>query len=280
MVGEIDPVPAIELVPNPSGGVVLRADTLAGWQIERDLSVSPDGTQLAYISDRGGSMQIWLRDVSTGRDTQLTTESTGPRYPSFAPDGRQLAYQEVGPLGTQDFTVRVLDLTTGAARKLRSSPKLWPGRMAWSADGKHLIVAELYRTGRATDGRNRLVRIDTDSDTADVLELPDQFTPDAGPVMSPTGTSLALIFDGSLWRLPVNTDGTAAAAPELVLDALVDSPAWSADGAELLVLGPEGLTRVATATGAVPCLAPWRPRHAPHSRNRVPRGYSDIRRNR
>ena len=166
----------------------LKQLTDDAW-VERDLSVSPDGTQLAYISDRGGSMQIWLRDVATGRETQLTTNSSGPRYPTFAPDGTELAYQEVGPLGTQDFTARILDLQTGAARKLRSSPKIWPGRMAWSADGKYLIVAELHRTGRASDGRNRLVRIDTDSDTADVIDLPDELTPDAGPVMNPAGTS-------------------------------------------------------------------------------------------
>ena len=60
-----------------------------------------------------------------------------------------------------------------------------------------------------------------------------------------------MIFDGRLWRLPVTTDGTAIAAPELVLDALVESPAWSDDGTELLVLGPNGLTRVAAPSGAV-----------------------------
>ena len=60
-----------------------------------------------------------------------------------------------------------------------------------------------------------------------------------------------MIFDGSLWRLPVNPDGTAAGPPERVLDALVESPAWSADGTELLVLGQEGLTRVSADTGAV-----------------------------
>jgi hypothetical protein len=36
-----------------------------------------------------------------------------------------------------------------------------------------------------------------------------------------------------------------------LLDALAESPAWSTDGAELLVLGPAGLTRVAAATGTV-----------------------------
>ena len=57
--------------------------------------------------------------------------------------------------------------------------------MAWSADGQYMIVAELHKVGRATDGRNRLVRIDTDSDTAGVIELPDELTPDAGPLMNP-----------------------------------------------------------------------------------------------
>jgi hypothetical protein len=119
--------------------------------------------------------------------------------------------------------------------------------MSWSADGTSVTVAELHKTGRTSDGRNRLVRININADTTDVVELPEGITPDAGPAAAPDGLQLALIIDGQLWRLPVTPEGAAAGAPELVLDGLVESPAWSADGAELLVLGARGLELVAIA---------------------------------
>ena len=90
----------------------LKQITNDAW-VERDAAVSPDGRLMAYISDRGGSMQIWLRDLISGSDRQLTNRSTGPRYPTFSPDGRTLAYQQTGPRGTQDFTVQLLDINSG-----------------------------------------------------------------------------------------------------------------------------------------------------------------------
>lgn len=220
--------------------------------VERDVTVSPDGKQLAYISDHPDdgkrNMQIWLYDIGTGAAKKLTARSNGPRYPTFSPDGTQLAYQEVGPRGTQDFTVRVLDLAADPSgklkrsRKLRSSPKIWPGRMSFSADGTHLTVAELHKTtGRMSDGRNRLVRIDLVADTATVLELPDRVTPDFGPVTSPDGRQLVLIIDGALWRVPVTEDGRLNGTLIKVLDELVESPAFSRDGRRIALLTKRGL---------------------------------------
>ena len=220
--------------------------------VERDLSVSPDGGRLVYISDRGGSMQIWEHDLATGEARLILKDSRGPRYPTFSPDGTHIAFQEVGPRGTQDFTVHVLDTQKGKRRKLRNSPKIWPGRMAWSADGNYITVAELNSMGDASDGRNRLVRISIEGDARDVVALPDAMTVDTGPVASRTGQNaqqLALVINGSLWRLPVQADGRAAGAPEQILDALVESPGWSFDGMHIVVLGPDGLSMVDVQQG-------------------------------
>jgi Tol biopolymer transport system component len=226
--------------------------------VERDVTVSPNGSTLAFISDRPAdhpdakpgdnpnTMQIWLLDLATGSFKPLTTRSHGPRYPTFSPDGTMLAWLEVGPRGTQDFTVRVLDLAAAPAnkkpRKLRSSPKIWPGRLSFSADGTHLTVAELFRpSARSGDGRNRLVRIDLATDTATPLELPGDVTPDFGPVASPDGRQLALIIDGALWFMPVTRDGRPDGVPIKVLDELIESPTFSSDGQQLVVLTNRGL---------------------------------------
>lgn len=234
--------------------------------VERDVTVAPDGETLAYISDREGSMQIYVHNLITKGVERVTDNANGPRYPTFSPEGARLAYQDVGPIGTQDFVVRVLNFSTRKADKLRSAPKIWPGPMAWSTDGKHLTVAELHKTGRATDGRNRLMRINVQKDTAEVLKLPDGMTPDTGPTASMDGTQLALVIDGALYRAPVAADGRLSGKPELLYDALVESPAWAYDGSHVLVLGPDGLTRVAVATGkrtTAELEASWQPAAGP-----------------
>ena len=66
----------------------------AAW--ERGPSVSPDGRWLAYFSDRGGSLQLYIRSwpgltgetqVSAG-DTRLPIDN----YPQWSPDSRTLYY--------------------------------------------------------------------------------------------------------------------------------------------------------------------------------------------
>ena len=258
LLGIVDPVilPDDSIVFTALGDLWLlnRAGKLAqltddAW-VERDVSASPDSEQLVYISDRGGSMQIWLRDLATGEQRQLTDRSSGPRYPTFSPDGTQLAYQQVGPIGTQDFTVRVLDLAAGKSKRLRSAPKIWPGRMSWSADGQHLTISALsMNSGRATDGRNQLVRINISDDASTLLQLPDNRVPDFGPVASPDGKQLALVIDGALWRISVTPDGNITGQPALVADELVESPAWHADSSHITALTNNGLTTIPLGGG-------------------------------
>jgi Tol biopolymer transport system component/imidazolonepropionase-like amidohydrolase len=211
--------------------------------VERDLSVSADGQQLAFISDRDGSMRVWSRDLSTGAEAPLG-EDSGVRFPALSPDGQWLAYLKVGPRGTQDFTLRVLALASGEARRLKSAPGLWPETLAWSADGSALIVTALISgSERIRDGRNRLLRIDVGADTAEPLTLPEDFVPDSGAVISPNGEQLAVVRDGRLWMVDVTPDGRANGRPRRLVNKLVDSPAWSADAASLIYLDENGLSR-------------------------------------
>jgi Tol biopolymer transport system component/cytosine/adenosine deaminase-related metal-dependent hydrolase len=219
--------------------------------VERDVNITPASNSLVFISDRGGNgMQIWEYELASGVSNAITTKANGPRYPTWSPDGKYLAYQQAGPIGVKDFTVRVIELATGENRKLRSSPKIWPGRMAWSADSKHLLVAELQQfSQRASDGRNRLVRINVGIDMAGTTELPVGVTIDFGPVASPDGSQLAVIINGELWVLPLTREGRAAGEPERVLEELVEYPAWSENSKILLALTNQGLETIDVATG-------------------------------
>ena len=57
-------------------------------------ALSPDGNLLAYASDRGegGDMDIWVKQLGTGQQLQLTFEEGSELDPSFSPDGAWVAY--------------------------------------------------------------------------------------------------------------------------------------------------------------------------------------------
>ena len=59
---------------------------------------SPDSRRIAYISDRGGSSQIWLMDPDGGNAKQVTNLSTEADGVLFSPDGKNLLFtSEVYP---------------------------------------------------------------------------------------------------------------------------------------------------------------------------------------
>ncbi len=266
----------VEPVAAPDGGVVFAALGDLWWRtaagelrhltddpsVERDPAFAPDQRSLAFISDRGGSMQVWLRDLVTGVDRQVTRMPRGVRYPTFAPDGSSLAFAQAGPRGNQDFTLHHLDLASTRVTPVRAPP-LWPGRMGFSTDGTHLLVAALTGTSaRFREGRNVLKAIDLKGGGAATIDLPPGLTTDTGPVVSPDGRTAALLIDGELWLLPLQTDGRAAGPPRRRLTGLVDYPSFSADGRTLTYLATGGLRRIAALRGspsALPLTLSWTP---------------------
>ncbi|MDP6616923.1 MAG: amidohydrolase family protein [Gammaproteobacteria bacterium] len=229
---------------------------------DRDPHISNDARWLAYISDRSGSMQVWMRDTVAGTDTRLTAKARGPRFPTFSKDGTKLAWQEVGPIGTGDFTLNVLDLLSGKNRRLKHAPPVWPGPMSWSADSEFITVAKLHSTStRYRDGRNRLVRVAVNDDRTFVNDLPGDLVADFGPVSSADGAQTALIIDGALYIVATGPDGAFAGPLIRVLDELAESPSWSNNSSQLTYLSATGLARLNLGTNKteeLPVALRWR----------------------
>ncbi|TWV55445.1 amidohydrolase family protein [Streptomyces misionensis] len=78
----------------PDGGG-LRPLTSGPWD-DRDVAWSPDGTRLAFSSERGGdpvaggAFGLWTQDLGSGRTTRLTGGAHEDYDPAWFPDGRSL----------------------------------------------------------------------------------------------------------------------------------------------------------------------------------------------
>jgi transcriptional activator of cad operon len=76
---------------------------------ERLARISPDSSTLAYVSQRTGRDEIWIRDMAQGTDRRLTSQGTPNRYfdLSWSPDGARL-------VGLAMNALHILDTRTGA----------------------------------------------------------------------------------------------------------------------------------------------------------------------
>lgn len=73
------------------GGTEDRALT-TGTYSDGDARWSPDGTRIAYISDRDGKPQIYVRWMDSGQTAQLTNLESAPSDLSWSPDGKLISF--------------------------------------------------------------------------------------------------------------------------------------------------------------------------------------------
>jgi serine/threonine protein kinase/Tol biopolymer transport system component len=97
-------------------------------------SLSPDVTRAAItIGGNASTPEIWLYDLSRGVSSRFTFGGPGEFFPVWSPDGRQVAF---GEIGTGIF-VKAADGTTEAKALWASKTNTWP--LSWSPDGKYLL---------------------------------------------------------------------------------------------------------------------------------------------
>jgi Tol biopolymer transport system component/predicted Ser/Thr protein kinase len=106
---------------------------------------SPDGSRLAFYSDRSGTAQIWVGDPE-GRQTQQVTfvKHGQAASPHWSPDGRTLAVDSNQTGVSEVYTVSA---SGGAMKQLTEGP-LANFSTIWSRDG-HWMYFTSKRTGRS-----------------------------------------------------------------------------------------------------------------------------------
>lgn len=55
---------------------------------DRECDWSADGTKLTYMSDRDGDWEIFVKDITTGVETQVTNNTVSDQHPGWTPDDR------------------------------------------------------------------------------------------------------------------------------------------------------------------------------------------------
>lgn len=63
--------------------------------------ISPDGTRIAFASNRSGNWNIYVMPITGGKAVQITTGSADDLHPSWSPDGTQIAFCRLGEVSGQ-----------------------------------------------------------------------------------------------------------------------------------------------------------------------------------
>ncbi len=83
-------------VKNIDGTSIVQLTTDPAHDINPALS--PDGSKLAFASNRAGSWDVYVMSTDGGQAIQITNDSAHELHPTWSPDGNQLAYCRMGEM--------------------------------------------------------------------------------------------------------------------------------------------------------------------------------------
>lgn len=218
--------------------------------VDYDPAWSRDGKSIAFVSDRSGKTEIWVHDVKSKAERQLTHSEAEVQRPSWSPNGTQVAFFKAqGLAGLGGGLLNVADVATGETKQIHGSI-FAPSQASWSPDGKSIVVSGLSASSsRFREGFNQFMVIAADGSRGDKLVTPYPgkslaMRGDDGPVWSPDGKFFAYVFDGRLWIVPVTPSGDIAGPPRRLNDELSEAPTWSGDGKSILYNATDRLVRI------------------------------------
>lgn len=230
-----------------------------------DPAWSPEARSIVYSSDRAGTLDLWVRDIASGRDRQLTDlPGQAAVSAAWSPDGSQIAFLD------QTGALHTVDAATGRVRKCYDA--LWePGRPTWSPDGRFVALAAFRPvTPRYREGYSEILVVDLANGRGRYHSVGAGKSivtrGDDGPVWSPDGRHLAYVMGSTLWVLPVDATGAPSGPARQITSEVTDAPSWRGDSAALLYQNNGRLRLVALAGGpaqTIPCPISWAAAKAP-----------------
>jgi Tol biopolymer transport system component len=184
---------------------------IASSRTDGEGTFSPDGTRIAFASDRSGSAEVWISNSDGTNQVQLTSlKAAQLGSPSWSPDGRTIAF-DARLEGHGD--IFVISADGGAPRRLTTDP-VENNVPAWSRDGKWI-----YFSSNGT-GNWEIWKVPAGGGSAVQVTKKGGFSAQESPDAKFLYFFTGWVTGGTIWKMPV-----AGAEPVPVLRS-VRAYAW------------------------------------------------------
>ena len=144
-----------DLLEIPLDGTPMRS-LLATSRVEKMPVWAPDGSQYAFVTNRSGTDEIWVRSADGAWERPVATMKDFPESTtallsglSFSPDGKRLAYQRAAGI----FRVWISNVVGGPPIPLLTSQKALEDHPTWSPDGEWIAFISFLEPDSAAKPR-------------------------------------------------------------------------------------------------------------------------------
>lgn len=195
----LDPPEIISLTPGPM-------DYWTSW--------SPDGSRIAYASQSGENMDVFVMDSDGSNRVRLTSESAADTQPAWSPDGLRIAF-----VSSRDGTEQILTMNADGTSQTRVGKAEGGAQTpSWSPDGSRIAYFET--DGNGTDyvcvmkadgtGRTQIARGVWPSWSRDGARIL-YGGPEGLTTMNPNGSGKSILVEGDVEFGAYSPDGTRIA---------------------------------------------------------------------
>jgi len=188
-------------------------------------NISPDGSKIAFGSNRSGSFEVWVCDADGSNAVQLTSYGIhGTGMPRWSPDGKRLAFDSRVGGGANIY---IVDANGGVARKLSIDVR-GNNLPSWSHDGRWIYFVN------GEDARDPTIwKVSSEGGRATKIAETDA----TFPLESPDGQYVYFSHHRRLWR--VRTDGSAEQEVKGVPELQFNGDTWVPAGSGIYFMADE-----------------------------------------
>jgi len=221
-----------------------------------------NGSKLAFVSDRSGSLQLWLMNRERNELRVLTSESGAVMHPQWSSDNDSLIYLVAQTPLAERFLLKRISLTTGETVTLAEDLRE-PSAPSWNPQQGIILATQQQNTANNLRGPSQLLKFDADTDGKSTLALANL---NAGeitePRWSPDGRRLMFIADRSLMIADVKSGIPHFGNARTIHTGPISYFRWIAANQALIVSAQQGLASLDIESGrTLPVALPvtWRP---------------------
>lgn len=211
-------------------GALLRRAGLLSTEVD-------EGDRIAIISEWEGDPEVYLMDRHGGHLQRLTDDPGQDSYPTWSPDGRQLAYINLGDndgdgeITLEDGTLlRVIDLESGEGRTLARFSGL-AFALHWAPQGDRLLLGTVEDTdgnGELEPGTDHGVLRAISVGSSQAVILTSEAVPFYQISWSPDAEQVAFATGPQPFSLC--TTSSHGGRPQCLIEGVGQAVAWNPDG--------------------------------------------------